>query len=416
MWSKRLSEVLSAKFELLLFEGENQMPLKSLQLVLFVMTLALITACGEQEETTAAIITAPVKLSQTAQTICFDAGGATVSCGGTGQDGDMVRGGAWTSPRFADQNNNTILDNNTGLIWTKDANAPGPTACVPATMKKWQASLDYVNCLNINDYLGFTDWRLPNVVELRSLANTSQSATSQWLIAQGFTGLQPEPYWSSSSAADGPSSAWGVDMGVGAVDGDDKSDVNYVWPVRSGQLGTSIYLLPRTGQSLCYDSTGAMMDCNGTGQDGDTLKGVVWANTRFTDLANGTIQDNLTDLIWSKDANAPGPVACNPAITKNWQASLDYVKCLNTNSYLDFSDWRLPNRNELSSLVDYAQLNQATWLTMYGFTGVQPVYYWSSSTSEDSTSDAWGVDMGDGDIDGDDKTYSQYVWPVRSVQ
>jgi hypothetical protein len=84
--------------------------------------------------------------------------------------------------------------------------------------------------------------------------------------------------------------------------------------------------------------------------------------------------------------------------------------------YLGFTDWRLPNRNELSSLVDYAQLNQATWLVGLGFTGVQSVYYWSSSSSADSTSDAWGVDMGDGDVDGDDKSYSQYVWPVRSGQ
>jgi hypothetical protein len=55
-------------------------------------------------------------------------------------------------------------------------------------------------------------------------------------------------------------------------------------------------------------------------------------------------------------------------------ATLDYVKCLNTNSYLGFADWRLPNRNELSSLVDYAQLNQATWLVGLGFSGVQSVY------------------------------------------
>jgi hypothetical protein len=202
-------------------------------------------------------------------------------------------------------------------------------------------------------------------------------------------------------------------MWVGAIDGDDKSDNNYAWPVRSGQ-SSFVYLLPRTGQMLCYNSTGAITACNGTGQDGDTLKGTVWNNTRFTDQANGTIQDNLTDLIWSKDANAPGPDSCAPATTKNWQNSLDYIKCLNTYSYLSFSDWRLPNQNELSSLVNYAQLNQAAWLTGVGFTGVQAVYYWSSATSADSTADAWGVDMGDGDVDGDNKTYSQFVWPVRS--
>jgi hypothetical protein len=126
--------------------------------------------------------------------------------------------------------------------------------------------------------------------------------------------------------------------------------------------------------------------------------------------------DNNTGLIWTKDANAPGPAICTPATTKNWQAALDYVKCLNMNSYLGFTDWRLPNRNELSSLVNYDHLNQATWLVSRGFNGVQSVCYWSSSSSADSTPDAWGVDMGDGDIDGDNKPNSQYVWPVRSEQ
>jgi hypothetical protein len=303
-----------------------------------------------------------------------------------------------------------MRDNTTGLIWTRDTNAPGPTACTQATIKNWQAALDFVKCLNTNKYLGFFDWRLPNVLELGSLVNISQANTSTWLIAQGFSGILAEPYWSSSSAADGPSGAWSVDMGAGAIDGDDKSDGNYVWPVRSGLSG----FFGRSGQTLCYDSTGAIVACAGTGQDGDTLKGAVWPTLRFNDLLNGTMHDHLTGLIWSKDANAPGPAACTPATTKNWQVSLDYVKCLNTNGYLGFSDWRLPNRNELSSLVDRAQLNQATWLAGLGFTGVQAVYYWSSSSSADSPSDAWGVDMGDGDIDGDNKTYSQYVWPVRS--
>ena len=377
------------------------------------MILALITGCGEQTATTVTIQVASVKLRTTGQTLCFDAEGATVSCAGTGQDGDILKGEAWSNPRFTDQNNGTVIDNNTGLIWTKDAYAPGPAACTPAIIKTWQATLDYVKCLNSNSYLGFSDWRLPNVLELKSLANTSQSNTSIWLIANGFTGVQSEPYWSSSSAGDGPSSAWSVDMWVGAVDGDDKSDNNYAWPVRSG-LSSFVYVLPRTGQTLCYESTGAITTCNGSGQDGETLKGAVWNSTRFTNLANGTIQDNLTDLIWSKDANAPGPDSCAPATTKNWQNSLDYIKCLNTNSYLGFGDWRLPNQNELSSLVNYAQLNQAAWLTGLGFTGVQAAFYWSSSTSADSTSDAWGVDMGDGDVDGDNKTYSQFVWPVRA--
>jgi hypothetical protein len=154
--------------------------------------------------------------------------------------------------------------------------------------------------------------------------------------------------------------------------------------------------------------------CGGTAQDGEISTGAAWPHTRFTDLMDGTMRDQLTGLRWSKDADSPGPAACSPALTKNWQESLDYVTCLNVNGFLGYRDWRLPNRSELGSLVDYAQLNQAAWLAGFGFTGIQTVYYWSSSTSADNPLDAWGTNMGDGDIDGDDKIYSHHAWPVRS--
>ncbi len=389
--------------------------MKLIHLTTLALTFILIAACGG-ERSVPTTKTAAVKLPHTGQTLCYDAVGTVVTCALTGQDGELLKGGPWAEPRFADQSNGTMLDNNTGLIWTRNANAKGPAVCTPpAATLIWQGALDYVKCLNTSGYLGFTDWRLPNILELRSLVNTVQPDTSLWLTTLGFTEVQTEAwYWSSSSAADGPSSAWGVGMAVGDVDGNDKSDRGYAWPVRSAQSGLFDSLLPRSGQTRCYDTTGAITACTGSGQDGDTLKGAVWPTTRFTDLANGTMWDNLTGLIWSNDANVPGPAPCAPATTKNWQAALDYVKCLNSNSYLGFSDWRLPNQNELGSLVDRAQLNQATWLTGLGFSGVQAVFYWSSSTSAASPSDAWGVDMGDGDIDGDSKYYSQYVWPVRS--
>lgn len=396
------------------------MTTKRMRLSLPLLALALLAACqGEQTPTSpeeTVTETVAVKLPKTGQILCYAAAGTTISCAGTGQDGDLLKGGAWAVTRFSDQGNGAVLDNNTGLIWTRDANAPGPAACVPATMKNWQTTLDYVRCLNTNSHLGFTDWRLPNVLELRSIVNASQANNSTWLIAQGFTGVQTHDYWSSSSAADGPSSAWVVGMGVGDVDANDKADSGYAWPVRSASSGSFDYLLARTGQTRCYDSTGAITTCIGTRQDGDVLKGAVWPNPRFSDMKNGTMRDNLTGLIWSKDTNAPGPAACTPATTKNWQASLDYVKCLNVNRHLGFVDWRLPNQNELSSLVHHAQLNQATWLAGLGFTGVQAAYYWSSTSCAGSASEAWGVDMGDGDGDGDHKSYSQYVWPVRSGQ
>jgi hypothetical protein len=278
----------------------------------------------------------------------------------------------------------------------------------------WQASLDYVKCLNANRHLGFADWRLPNVLELRSLVHVAQASNAAWLTTQGYSGVQLHDYWSSSSAADGPSSAWVVGMDAGDVDANDKSDSASVWPVRSDTAGLFDYLTPRTGQTRCYDAMGASATCMGTGQDGAVLKGVAWPDRRFVDLQNGTMGDNLTGLVWSKDTNAPGPATCTPAATKPWQAALDYVRCLNASRYLGFTDWRLPNRNELNSLVHHAQLNQAAWLVDVGFAGVQAAFYWSSSTVAGRAADAWGVDMGDGDSDGDNKSYNQFVWPVRS--
>lgn len=43
--------------------------------------------------------------------------------------------------------------------------------------------------------------------------------------------------------------------------------------------------LPRTGQTSCYDTAGAVISCAGTGKDGNLQAGVAWPNPRFS--ANG---------------------------------------------------------------------------------------------------------------------------------
>src|SRR3989338_929461 len=115
--------------------------------------------------------------------------------------------------------------------------------------------------------------------------------------------------------------------------------------------------LPKTGQTTSY----------ATGDDGDLKRGVAWPSPRFTDNGDGTVTDNLTSLAWTKDANAPEPAACSSATPKRgtWQGALNYVACLNTNNYLGYTDWRLPNINELESLVNAEQPNTATWLNTH---------------------------------------------------
>ena len=98
--------------------------------------------------------------------------------------------------------------------------------------------------------------------------------------------------------------------------------------------------LARTGQSTCYDASGTIIPCAGTGQDGETQNGVGWPDPRFTDNGDGTITDNLTGLVWLAQADCLGKI--------EWLAALAAANALADGQcgLTDGSvagDWRLPN-------------------------------------------------------------------------
>src|SRR5208337_867528 len=119
--------------------------------------------------------------------------------------------------------------------------------------------------------------------------------------------------------------------------------------------------LPQTGQTICYDASGSVIACSGTGQDGALQEGLAWPSPRFTDNGDQTQTDNLTTLIWPKDGFTPTSGVCAGG-GQTWQGALNYVACLNTHNYLGHNDWRLPNVNELESIVNDGQSSPATWL------------------------------------------------------
>jgi len=160
----------------------------------------------------------------------------------------------------------------------------------------------------------------------------------------------------------------------------------------------------KTGQTTSY----------ATGDDGDLQKGVAWPNPRFTDNKDGTVTDNLTGLIWLKNASCFG--------AKPWATALSDCNGL-ANGQCGLTDgsvagdWRLPNVRELHSLIDYSQEDPAI-TSGHPFTNVwygEPSsLYWSSSTDAGEAGTAWGVYLGGGGVDDPGKTDSGHVWPVRS--
>jgi hypothetical protein len=167
--------------------------------------------------------------------------------------------------------------------------------------------------------------------------------------------------------------------------------------------------VPRTWQTIPY----ADFD------DGYFQKGVVLPSPRFTDNSNGTVTDNLTGLIWLKNANCFGVRTWDQAISDcNGLAS---GSCGLTDGSMA-GDWRLPNRFELDSLFDLAYTAPALsnaagtgqWTEGDPFNALQPDGgYWSSTTLAYDTTYAWGVGPFHGYDAYSTKTSSFLVWPVR---
>ncbi len=182
--------------------------------------------------------------------------------------------------------------------------------------------------------------------------------------------------------------------------------------------------IPKTGQTRCYNASGTEVSCAGTGQDGEKQAGAAWPTPRFSDNGDGTLTDNLTGLVWLKNANCFG--------TQTWENALASVNAL-ADGQCDLDDnsqageWRLPNINELESIVHggeneetcglYACASLAVWLEAQGFTDVKQ-NYWSSTTYvyPTLTNLAYFLDTTDSDVDASNKSNFRSVWAVRGGQ
>ncbi|MFZ3137525.1 MAG: DUF1566 domain-containing protein [Thermodesulfovibrionales bacterium] len=136
-----------------------------------------------------------------------------------------VRGGQLDFGNFQDNNNGTVTDSATGLMWQQGK---------PEDMAWWDSDLSYCEGLPLG---GHSDWRLPNIKELESITDDTSFNPSI------DTAFSPNPiptyYWSSTTNASDPTHAWIVIFTYGSLNSPSKDLPNLsIRCVRGGQSGS----------------------------------------------------------------------------------------------------------------------------------------------------------------------------------
>jgi hypothetical protein len=179
-------------------------------------------------------------LLATGQVLCSDSAGVYIPCAGTGQDGDILAG----SPlAYTDNNNGTITDLNTGLVWEKKSD--------DGSIHDWDTAYTWddafavhIATLNSSAFAGHMDWRLPNRRELESIVYLQWvNAAVDLMFQTGCTGgctvttcscTANNDYWTSTTYADNTLLAWFVEFYSGATGADAKTTPRRVRAVRGG--------------------------------------------------------------------------------------------------------------------------------------------------------------------------------------
>ena len=158
-------------------------------------------------------------LPDTGQTTCYDVAGNVITCPTEGQP-LYGQDAQYDGPALAyqDNGNGTVTDLNSGLMWQQADDG---------TIRTWEAAGAYCDSLS----LGFhDDWRLPERIELKSIADFGRSYPS---IDPVFS-CQSSDYWSATTVASNSSDAWMVYFCVGGGFPKSKTDSFFVRCVRAG--------------------------------------------------------------------------------------------------------------------------------------------------------------------------------------
>jgi hypothetical protein len=271
-----------------------------------------------------------------------------------GEDNDYTI----NSPSYTDNGDGTITDIITGLMWQK---TDGGEMTI-------ENASNYCDNLTLANY---TNWRLPSPMEAFSILNLQNANPA--INTTYFPNTTAEYWWTNTFQAGDNTKVWVTNAG-GGIGNHPKSET-----ISAG--GTKKFHVR------------AVRDVNATLQI-----------NHFTDNGDGTITDNMTQLVWQK---TPSGTAMS------WEQALNFAESL---SLANSTDWRLPNIKELQSLNDESITNPSLNTIYFPTIGIKN--YWSSTTLKPNTSNpssAWYYSTQFGITTYDLKSNNNYVLCVRGI-
>ncbi|MEA3486997.1 MAG: DUF1566 domain-containing protein [Thermodesulfobacteriota bacterium] len=252
-----------------------------------------------------------------------------------------------------------VRDNVTGLIW--EVKTDDGSIHDKDNKYTWTDMGCFIDVLNSEKFGGYSDWRMPNREELRSIVDCGRYKPA--IDAGYFPNTVSSNYWSSSIYANSTYRAWSILFNYGGdVSNGNRSYSYYVRAVRGGQSGSFGNLV-----------------ING----------------------DGTVTDISTGLMWQQVT----------AGNMTWEAAIVYCEELLLGGH---SDWRMPTFKELASIADLGKYNPA--IDAGYFPNTVSSDFWSSTTRASYTGRAWLVNFGYGSSYYYDKYSSYYVRAVRGGQ
>ena len=130
-----------------------------------------------------------------------------------------------------------------------------------------------------------------------------------------------------------------------------------------------------------------------------------------------TAVDQNTGLVWARNANMPG----RQLIWRGDDNVYEYMKRVNESNFAGYADWRVPTKEEMALLVEYAtsmgydKAKMDTWpyqkLRQLGFIDVRDYEYWTSTRK--SSTEMWTADLANGTVAPKKEAKPYYLWPVR---